>query len=228
MIEILDAGLVPYQEAENWQRELTAKRLRDEIPDTLLLLEHPPVVTMGRREATSDLRISREILKKAGIDLVQTDRGGRLTYHGPGQLVGYFIFRLGKKSIPDFVGEVEELLIQLLQLFGLTSHRDPEHPGVWIGRKKIASLGLHVDHGITRHGFALNVNCDLTPFGYIYPCGVRDCGVTSLQEELGYDPTLPVIKRKVGELPFPYTRAVLRQTPDHPVGSSDVFDIRKS
>ena len=194
-MEVIRAGVVPYGEAEAWQRELAEKRLAGAIPDSLLLLEHPSVVTSGRRKTEGGLRVTREFLAREGIGFAATDRGGALTYHGPGQLVGYFICALGRRTIPEFVREVEELAIRILASYGLTGDRDSEHPGVWVGQRKIASLGLHFERGISRHGFALNVNCDLKPFEYIVPCGIPDRSVTSMAQELGHPPAIEEIKR---------------------------------
>lgn len=189
-----------YPRAEALQLELTDRRLRDEIPDTLILLEHPPVITSGRQESAADLLLSREALAEKGIEFYQTDRGGKLTYHGPGQLVGYFIFKLGNRTIPEFVAMIENLLIDTLRQFEITAGTDPEHPGVWVGRKKIAALGLHFEKGISRHGFALNVDCDLTPYSYFTPCGISDRGVTSMKEILGNSSLSQVKERMSGIL----------------------------
>ena len=196
MIEIINRSVVPYRIAESWQRELAEKRHRDEIPNTLLLLEHPSVFTIGRRESDEDLLVPRERLTQEGIELVKTDRGGRITYHGPGQLVGYFIFRL-KGSIPEFVRNVEELVIRLLDSYGLKGERDPKYPGVWVGHKKISALGLHFEHGISRHGFALNVDCNLKPFGYIHPCGIQDRTVTSMEQELEQSVSMEEVRERI-------------------------------
>ena len=200
-IEVLDYSTpLPYQEAEVLQRGLWAEREEGEIGDTIILLEHPPVFTMGRRPSDGDLKITPSELEKTGIPLIKTDRGGRITYHGPGQLVGYFIFALGKKTIPQFVREIEEILIRLLSHWGLKGGRDADYPGVWIDRKKVAALGLHFEKGISRHGFALNVDCDLKPFQMIQPCGIADRSVTSLQQELSKSPQMEEVKAKIAQL----------------------------
>lgn len=197
MMEIRSLGRVPYREAEVLQREMAVKRLSGEIPDTLILLEHPPVITMGRRRSEEDLIVTLEELTMQGIEFVQTDRGGRLTYHGPGQLVGYFIFSLGKRSVTEFVRSVEEVLIRVLKTFGLEGSREPGKPGVWVNKRKIASLGLHFNQGVSRHGFALNVACELAPFQLIIPCGIQNSAVTSMKEELGSDPGMGHIRKEV-------------------------------
>ncbi len=195
--EILELGLVEFEEAELLQRELSLKRRQGEIPDTLLLLEHPPVVTMGRRDSNEDLRVPEGVLEREGIRLVRTDRGGRLTYHGPGQLIGYFIFALGDTTIPHFVSQIEELLIRTLHHFDIRGERDPVYPGVWVDRKKIAALGLHFEKGISRHGFALNVSLDLKPYTFIHPCGIRDRGVTSLSDRLKRPVQIDEVKERM-------------------------------
>lgn len=200
MLRVIKKGELPYLEADSWQYELAQKRLHDEIPDTLLLLEHPPTITLGRRECSKDLKVSEEYLQSLGIPVVKTDRGGRATYHGPGQLVGYFIVKLGQKPIPVFVREIEELLIRLLRNFDIIANRDPSYPGVWVGQKKIAALGLHVERGITRHGFALNLDPDLAHFELIHPCGIQDRKVTSLRQELGFSPSRGDIEEKITSL----------------------------
>ena len=193
MIECTDAGLVPYERALKWQKTLSGQRRRQEIGDRLLLLEHPPVYTLGRRDASDDFLVPGEWITANGIEIHKTDRGGRATYHGPGQLVGYPIFRL-QETIPGFVRKIEETLIRLLNHFHLEGHRDPRYPGVWLEERKIAALGLHVERGITTHGFALNVHCDLKPFRYIRPCGIPDREVTSLEKELGWQPSMRDVK----------------------------------
>ncbi len=197
MIECIDAGLVRYADSELWQQALAEKRRCDEIPDSVLFLEHyPPVFTMGRRDSSSDLKVSRRWIHQQGIEIHKTDRGGRVTYHGPGQLVGYLIFRL-KDSIPELVWKIEETLLLVLHHFHVRGERDSDYPGIWIGKNKIAALGLRIDRGVTRHGFALNVNCDLRPFEAINPCGVIDRGVTSLEKELGWRPPMRDVKHLI-------------------------------
>ena len=171
MITCSDLGIVPYEEALAWQKKLADLRRKDLVADQLLLLEHPPVYTMGRRDAGTDLLIEPETLKSSGVNVVKTDRGGRMTYHGPGQLVGYLIFKL-HDSVPGFVWKIEECLLRTLAKFQLDAERDPAHPGLWVGRSKIAALGLHIEKGISTHGFSLNVTCDLAPFTHIHPCGI--------------------------------------------------------
>lgn len=193
-IEFLDLGCCPYHEAHAWQKRLAAKRKKGLIEDHLLLLEHPPVITFGKRDAEGDLLVSRSFLRQGGIEVVATDRGGKITYHGPGQLVAYFIFHLRGMTVPDFVHRVEDILIGMLDEYQIVGERDAKNPGVWVGSNKIAAVGFHIDHQVTTHGIALNVNCDLRPFRYFHPCGILDRGVTSLEKELGWHPPMQEVK----------------------------------
>lgn len=193
VINCIDAGFVPYARALRWQRSLRFKRQKREIGDSLLLLEHPPVYTFGRRDSSEDLLVSRDWLHRNGMEIHKTDRGGRITYHGPGQLVVYLIFEV-KNSIPQLVWQIEETLIHLLWHYHLEGQRNQDRPGVWVEERKIAALGLHLQRGITTHGFSLNVNCDMKPFRYIVPCGIRDREMTSLERELGWQPSMRDVK----------------------------------
>lgn len=171
---------------------LKSRRIQNEISDTLLFLEHPPVITMGRRESSGDLKISADEIARNGIEFVKTDRGGKLTYHGPGQLIGYFIFNISQKkwSIEEMVWKAEEGIRLFLESHGVKATRDSQNPGLWIGKEKIASLGFHVERGVTTHGIALNLTADLKPFDYMVPCGLPDRGVTSLLLQTGHSPAL--------------------------------------
>ncbi len=211
MIDCFDLGLIGYSEAWRVQEDLRLKREKEEICDRLLLLEHPPVFTLGRRECDEDIVSTRELIAKDGIDIVKTNRGGRITYHGPGQLVGYFICNVnevvrhcviasGAKQSPGikgFVWFIEELLLRVLADFSVKGSRDPDHPGIWVGRDKIAAIGLHVSHGITQHGFALNVNPDLSHYRHIIPCGIKARGVTSLACLLEKAPSVDEVKHAI-------------------------------
>ena len=181
-LRIIHAPLVPYGEALTIQQKLRELRQGEEIPDTLLLLEHPPVVTLGKRGDHGDLLLSREILAQKGIDVAEIDRGGQITYHGPGQLVGYVIVNLyhHQRKLRLFVERLESSVIRYLgEYHCIEAGLSEEHVGVWVKDAKIAALGISISRGVTMHGFALNINCDLTPFSYIIPCGITDKGVTS-------------------------------------------------
>lgn len=181
-LRILHRGCLPYREAYTLQETLHAARLRFDIPDTLLLLEHPPVFTTGRQDVAADWRLAHDDIRARGIDIISTNRGGRITYHGPGQLVGYFICDLKARhvGVADFVRWIEDGLIAVVSRYGIAANRDDAYPGVWVGNDKLAAIGLHVRHGVTLHGFALNVTTDLTPYSYCVPCGIQDRFVTRL------------------------------------------------
>ena len=185
---VVRAGMTGYDEGLDLQRGLLQKRRDGSICDTLVLLEHPPVITFGRRADDADLRVSRDYLDERGVEIRSVERGGQATYHGPGQLVGYAIVDLGgfDNDVRLFVFNLEETLTRLLRdEYGIPADRDPGHHGVWVGDSKIASVGISVRRGITQHGFALNVNTELEPFRWIIPCGIADREVTSLKLILG-------------------------------------------
>jgi lipoyl(octanoyl) transferase len=206
-IQLLHLGRVPYGEALEVQQRVVAARKQGLIGDTLLLLEHPPVLTLGRNASRANVLASDEWLARRGVELHEVNRGGDVTYHGPGQLVGYPILDLrgdlpGKRGPylgpVDFVRLLEEALIRTCAEFGVMAKRIPKCTGVWtlgggeIPEKKIAAIGVHVSQGVTSHGFALNVTTDLRDFEWIVPCGIRDRGVTSLELEAdpGREPTM--------------------------------------
>jgi len=180
-------GLVDYQEAYRLQKKLLAQRIGGGIPDTLLLLQHPPVITVGRRGARDNILAGSELLSREGISVFETDRGGDVTYHGPGQLVGYPILDLRQHGmdVHRTVHLYEEVIIRLISRYGLAGSRVPEYPGVWVGREKICAIGLGISKWVSFHGFALNVNTNLSHFGYITPCGITGRGVTSMSRLLG-------------------------------------------
>ena len=163
-----------YGEALELQRQLVAGRKEGAVEDHLLLLEHPHVITLGRNGQMANLLASEEILGRAGISFYPTDRGGDVTYHGPGQLVGYPILDLRdwKRDVGAYVRAVEQSLIDTLAEFGIAAGRIPKLTGVWVGDRKIAAIGVHLSRWVTSHGFALNVNTDLSYFQYIVPCGL--------------------------------------------------------
>jgi lipoate-protein ligase B len=179
-------GRVEYPAAWSWQRELFLARLEGDVEDTLMLLEHPPTYTLGRRAAEEDLVYDRSQRMARGIDLYEVDRGGRATYHGPGQLVGYPILALGERyDVVAYLRKLEETLIRTCADFGIEATRDPDHTGVWVGKNKIGAIGVKITRGITMHGFALNVATDLSMFEGIVPCGIQDRWVTSIEQEAG-------------------------------------------
>ncbi len=178
-------GMVEYREALELQERVRAARQRDELPDTLLTLEHWPVYTRGRRSGAGELPMGEDWYRMQGIDVVETDRGGKITYHGPGQLVGYPVVRVG--DVVAYVRMLERALGAALADEGVTARGRPEDgpdfTGVWVGERKIASIGVHVQKGVSTHGFAVNVENDLQPFQWIVPCGLEGVQMTSLIRE---------------------------------------------
>ncbi len=192
-VQVLQAGCVPYDEALAWQRCLVAARSAGQIPDTLLLLEHPPTITLGVRANPAHVLLSPEELGRRGVALVQSDRGGDVTFHGPGQIVGYPILKLSQHGadLGRYVRAIEETIIRTLASYRVTGERVPGLTGVWVegGRAKICAIGVRLSAaGITSHGFALNVSTDLAGFAQIVPCGIGDRSVTSLERLLGIAP----------------------------------------
>src|SRR6267378_737481 len=180
-------GLVEYEDGLAAQRLLVEARAAGLVPDTLLLLEHPRVVTLGRGAKPQNVLWTPEQLRARGFELFETDRGGDVTYHGPGQLVGYPILDLkpDRKDVRKYVASVEEVLIRTAADFGVRAERVPGRVGIWNAAGKVAAIGVHISRWITSHGFALNVSTDLRDFAAIVPCGISDAGVTSLQMLLG-------------------------------------------
>jgi len=180
-IEVVQAGTVPYAEALEWQRKLAEDRIAGRLShDVLLLLEHPPVVTLGRNSHATHL------LQPAGIEVFEVERGGDITFHGPGQLVGYPILdlRAYKQDLHWYLRTLEQALIDALGMLGITAERNLGFTGVWTRGKKIASIGIHVKQWVTWHGFALNVTTDLAHFDRIVPCGIQGVQMTSVEREL--------------------------------------------
>ena len=204
-LAVTECGLVPYQQAWDHQRDVHARRVADEIPDTVLLLEHPPVFTAGRRTAPEDRPFD-------GTPVVDVDRGGKITWHGPGQLVGYPILKLAEPiDVVAYVRRLETLLIDVCAELGLPGTiQVAGRSGVWVPaddrgpERKVAAIGVRVARGVTLHGFAVNCDPDLTWYDRIVPCGIPDAGVTSLTAELGRTITVadavPVVRRHLSAL----------------------------
>jgi lipoic acid synthetase len=184
-IVVLNLGQLAYPAALSLMERLAEARRCDEVGDLLLLVQHPPVITLGQGGGYEDVAVAPQVLQRLGIQVVQTGRGGRATYHGPGQLVVYPILRLPRGSLHDYVHRLEETVIRLLAEYGLEAGRLQGYPGVWLGREKLAAIGVAVRGGVTMHGLALNVDPPLEHFNYIVPCGLKDNGVTSLRRVLG-------------------------------------------
>ena len=195
-MEIRQLGLVDYRDAVALQHELRAA-VQQGADEVLLLLEHPPVYTLGRRSEPGDLPMGREWYLAQGIDVVQTDRGGKLTYHGPGQLVGYPIMRVG--DVIAYVRALERAIIDALREEGIeaTTRTGKDFTGVWVGERKIASIGVHVQRGVTTHGFAVNVDNDLQPFEWVVPCGLPEVRMTSVCRETGEGGRFPAFRERM-------------------------------
>ena len=183
--EVRDLGRMAYGEAYELQKQLEARRKQGEIPDQLLIVEHPHVITLGRNGHMQNLLARPEVLERAGISFFPTDRGGDITYHGPGQIVGYPIFDLRewKRDVVAYVRAIEQTIIDALAAFGIQADRVAGATGVWVDGAKIAAIGVHISRWVTSHGFALNHSTDLSYFQYIVPCGLTK-PVTSM-EKLG-------------------------------------------
>jgi len=195
-LDVRDLGLIGYEDALALQDELVARRLLGEIPDTLLLLEHPPVITLGRRGTRADIYASDAVLAREGITIHQATRGGLVTYHGPGQLVGYPIVdvRARQMTVPCYVRALENAIIAALSEIAISAFLDPAHVGVWTASGKIAAIGVAQRRGVTLHGFAVNLQPNLEHFSLINPCGIGDLGVTSAAAMLGHPVDLSTFK----------------------------------
>ena len=185
---VMNLGLEPYQSALELQHRLVAARMQAMIDDVLLLLQHPPVITLGRRGLEANILVSKDRLAELGIQVHRVERGGDVTYHGPGQLVGYPVLDLSqhRTDVGWYMHSLEEVLIRTLADFGIAAKRRPGNIGVWVDeRTKIGALGVRIDRWITYHGFALNVAQDLSHFQLVVPCGLSNAEVTSMQQVLG-------------------------------------------
>jgi lipoyl(octanoyl) transferase len=220
---VVRCGVVPYEEARRAQKRIEAARLAGELSDVLLLLEHPPVFTKGRRAEPAELGMGEDWYRMQGIEVCETDRGGRVTYHGPGQLVAYPIVSLRPygDNVHEYVRGLERLMIESLGTYGVQAGVVEGLTGVWAGDpvppvgataadvanevtegrlRKIGSIGVHVNRGVTTHGLAVNVNNDLQPFEWIVPCGIDGCRMTSLCRELGAEQDMSAYMDLVAEL----------------------------
>jgi lipoyl(octanoyl) transferase len=186
-LQVRRLGRVAYAEAVALQERLVAERQADHIPDTLLLLEHDPVFTLGRRARREHVLFTEEALRARGFEVVECGRGGDVTYHGPGQVVGYPILKLApdRCDVHRYVRDLEEVMIRTCGDHGVAATRVPGLTGCWVGRDKVGAIGVRIARWVTSHGFALNVSNDLEPFAMIVPCGITGRGVTSLERVLG-------------------------------------------
>jgi lipoyl(octanoyl) transferase len=187
-LEVRRLGTIGYKAALDLQQQLVDERKQGRIPDQLLLLEHPPVITLGarNRNARSNVLETADGLAHRGVELFETGRGGDVTYHGPGQLVGYPIIELpvGRRDVHRYVRDLEEVLMRAVSDFGITAARIPGLTGIWVGDNKLAAIGVRISRWVTSHGFALNFSTDLSNLGLIVPCGISDKGVTSMERLL--------------------------------------------
>ena len=200
-IEIRRLGVVPYAEALALQARLVEQRKADAIPDQLLLLQHPPVITLGAkvRNDRSHVLASADALSDAGVEVFEAGRGGDVTYHGPGQLVGYPIvdLRPDRCDVHRYVRDLEQVMIDAAATFGIEAERAAGLTGAWVGQEKLAAIGVRISRWITSHGFALNVATDLSQFGLIVPCGIVGRGVTSVSRLLGREISLAEVEAAV-------------------------------
>ncbi len=228
LLHLLQLGRIPYADGLRLMREVVDARKAGHVGDTLLLMEHPPVLTLGRNSTRANILATDELLARKGVEVHEINRGGDVTYHGPGQLVGYPIFDLrgdpaglpGKRGPylgpVDFVRLMEEALILTCKDFGVPAQRICKRTGVWtyaggsIPEKKIAAIGIHVSQAITSHGFALNVTTDLRDFNWIVPCGITDRGVTSLELESPHEPS-PILTQAADRAAANFGRVFHRQ-----------------
>lgn len=195
---VVDLGVVDYDEAFALQKRHVERLQRNEGDDVLIFVEHPHVITVGRNADGRAIVADTRAIESRGAKVVATDRGGDVTYHGPGQLVGYPIVRLGpgRRDIRRYVHDLERVLIDTLADFGVDAARHPEHRGVWVEGRKIASLGIRISRWVTSHGFALNVSTDLSYFGLMNPCGIPGCTMTSLQLECSAPVALAAVRER--------------------------------
>lgn len=193
-LDVCRLGMLPYDEATQLQQELVALRQAGRIADRLLLLEHPPVITLGvaARDSRENILATADEIARHGVEVRAARRGGNVTYHGPGQLVGYPVMELapGRRDVHRYVRDLEEVLIRTAGHFGVQAGREPGLTGVWVGRDKLAAIGVRFSRWVTSHGFALNVTTDLARFRLIRPCGIDDRGVTSLAALTGRGPAV--------------------------------------
>ena len=190
----MEAGRLSYADGLALQKETVRRRVAKEIPDTLLLLEHPPVITMGKMSKPEHV-----LTPGAGVEVVKTPRGGDVTYHGPGQIVGYSIIDLTaiRLDLKKYLEKLEEVMIRAVGVYGIAAGRAAGMTGAWVGERKIGAIGVRVEKWVTSHGFALNANTDLSGFDLIIPCGLRGKGVTSISREIGREVDLDELRRSV-------------------------------
>jgi len=196
---LLRLGVVDYETAHDLQKKILRERIDGKCPDHLILLQHNPVITIGRSGDNKNILVSKALLESFGITVHEIERGGDVTYHGPGQLTGYPIMDLRsyKKDVHWYLRQLEEVIIRVLAEYDIIGKRVEKYTGVWVGDEKIAAIGVAIKRWVTYHGFALNVNPNLSHFKLINPCGITNKGVTSLVNLLGYDVKMDEVERKI-------------------------------
>ena len=216
---LLELPLTPYAEAQVLQADCAAARREGRLAaDLFILLEHPPVFTLGRNGGRENLTVSDAFLEQAGVEVVTSERGGNITYHGPGQIVGYPIVNLqaARLGVADYVRTLEGVMLKVAAAFGVAAERNRRNAGIWVGARKLGSIGLCLRRGVTFHGFALNANNGLEPFGWINPCGMADVGMTSLMQERGREIAAGELRRATCKAMEDVFRIVFRPlTLDH-------------
>lgn len=220
-LQVRRLGRVPYAEGLELQRALVEERRADRIPDTLLLLQHPHVVTIGvKKEGRSHILATPERLSSLGVEVFETGRGGDVTYHGPGQLVGYPIVDLNpdRRDVHRYVRDLEEVMIRVCAGYGVTAGRVKGFSGAWVGDTKIGAIGVRISRWITSHGFAFNVTTDVAFFDLIVPCGIADRGVTSLAAQIGREPSMHEVEERFVE----QFASVFDRTPATPASLSQI------
>lgn len=196
----LDLPLTPFKEVLELQRAAVAARCSGRLSaELVILVEHPPVFTLGRRGGLENLTVTPEVLETKGIQVQPIERGGNITYHGPGQLVAYPIFNINAARIKvvEFVAALEQVMAQTAAHWGIYAKGDPVNRGAWVGVRKLGSIGITIRRGVSFHGLALNVNTDLTPFQWMNPCGIKDCEMTSLAREVGETVSMQTARRQM-------------------------------
>jgi lipoate-protein ligase B len=200
-LQVLDLGRVPYEKAWKYQKELVENRRRGEIGDSLVFVEHPPVLTLGRSWKRQNILADTPALTEKGVEVYEVERGGDVTYHGPGQVVGYPIVNLADRGrdLHRYLRDLEEVILRVVGSYGLEARRHEGLTGVWVGEEKVCAFGVAVRSWVTYHGFALNVNTDLSFFNLIHPCGIQDMGVTSLAKLQGHWVDPEEVKARIAE-----------------------------
>ncbi len=198
-LDFIDLGTAKFAETWDLQKSLFTSRVENKITDTLLFVEHPNVYTIGKAGSNSNIVADAEFISQNEIEIFEIDRGGDVTFHGLGQIVGYPIINLAEweKDIHKYLRAIEEVIINVCKEYDINATRNPEYTGVWVGENKICAIGVKVSRWVTMHGFAFNVNTNLNLFNGIIPCGIKDKGVTSLEKEIGRKINIDVVKKSV-------------------------------